>query len=368
LGAAMAAPMTGAVLDRWGGRWVVVGASLGMCACALILSQMTQLWQLLLFYGIGRALAVGAMSPAAVVAISNWFIRRRATVSGIVAVGPRLGMATFPMVVALVIDVSGSWRAGGVALALIALVVALPSLLFMRRRPEDVGLLPDGDAAPDDLDALPAVVERDFTVREAVRTRGYWIVGGAMSLVMFCGGAVNFHQIPHLVDQGLPRTEAAFIVTIFSGTGAVGAILGGMLASRISVRWTMVISLAGMGAGILLLRNAATFQAGMIYGLAYGVFFGSQIAMEQVVYADYFGRRALGRIRGSFQPVLLAVNAAGPYLVGVWYDQTGSYGAAFLAFSVMFSLASLAMVFARYPAQPSRPTAEPMPGVAIGTS
>lgn len=357
LGAAMAAPATGAVLDRWGGRWVIVGASLGMAACALVLSQMSALWHLLLFYGIGRALAVGAMSPAGVVAISNWFIRRRSMVSGLVAVGPRIGMATFPVVVALVIDATGTWRAGWIALAIIAVCVSLPSLLFMRRRPEDMGLLPDGDAAPDDTDGLPRALELDFTLHEAVRTRAYWMVGLGLSFVMFCGGAVNFHQIPHLVDQGLPRTQAALVVTVFSGTGAVGAILGGMLASRISVRWTMVVSLAGMSLGIVLLLNAASLGAGILYGVSYGLFFGAQIAMEQVVYADFFGRLSLGKIRGSFQPVLLAVNAAGPFLVGVWYDQTGSYAAAFGSFSVMFALASLSMAFARYPARPLRPAA-----------
>ncbi len=356
LGAALAAPATGAVLDRWGGRWVIVGASIGMTACALVLSQMSALWHLLLFYGIGRALSVGAMSPSGIVAISNWFIRKRAMVSGLVAVGPRIGMATFPVVVAVVIDVSGTWRAGWFALAAIALSISIPSILFMRRRPEDMGLLPDGDAAPepDEDGRMPAApVDRDFTVGEAVRTRSYWMVGLGLSFVMFCGGAVNFHQIPHLVDQGLPRTQAALVVTVFSGTGALGALLGGALASRISVRWTMVVALAGMGAGILLLMNAASLGAGILYGVSYGLFFGAQIAMEQVVYADYFGRRALGKIRGSFQPVLLAVNAAGPYVVGVWYDQTGSYSTAFASFSVMFLLASIAVAFAPYPRPPS---------------
>jgi MFS family permease len=351
--AGLASPVTGVVLDRWGGRWVIVGAGLVMAACALALSQMDALWQLLLFYAIGRAVAVGAMSPAGFVATANWFIRRRPMVSGIVAVGPRIGMALFPVVVALAIQVSGTWRAGWLALAVIAVAVTVPSLLFMRRRPEDMGLLPDGDAAPDDLDGLPAPpAERNFSLREAVRTRAYWLLGGAIALVMFCGGAVNFHQIPHLVDQGLPRTQAALVVTVFSVTGACGAILGGIVAQRLTMRWTQVIALSGMSVAVLFLMNAATFGGAMLYAVSYGLFFGVEVSLSQVIYADYFGRRSMGTIRGSFQPVQLATNAAGPFAVGVWYDHTGSYDAAFVSFAVLFVLAALAMAFASYPVAP----------------
>lgn len=355
LAAAAIAPFTGAAIDRWGGRWVIGGAAVGMALCALALSQMQVLWHLLLFFAIGRALSIGAMSPAGFVAAANWFIRRRPFVSGIVAVGPRVGMAIFPLIVALVIDATGTWRAGWVALALIALAVGVPALIFVRRRPEDVGLRPDGDPEPLDLDALPsAPPERDFTLREAVRTRGYWLIGFGVGLVMFCGGAINFHQIPHLIDQGLPRTQAALVVAVFSMMGALGSIIGGAVASRITMRWTMVPCLGGMAIGVLLLLNVTTVQTAMVYAVFYGLFFGAQVAMDQVVYAEYFGRRAVGMIRGSFQPVQLLMNAAGPFAAGLWYDQTGSYAGPFTLFAVLFLVAAAAIAMASYPTQPDR--------------
>jgi MFS family permease len=244
LAAGVGAPFVGRILDRWGGRWVVVGSGLTMALCALILSQMTQLWHLLLFYAIGRALAVGAMSPAGFVATANWFVRRRPLVSGIVAAGPRVAMAIFPVIVAVVIDVSGSWRAGWIALAVIAVLVVIPSAIFMRRRPEDMGLRPDGDPEIVEIEGVtPTIVrETDFTLREALRTRAYWLVGLSIALVVFCGGAINFHQIPHLVGQGLSRTEAAMIVAVWSGVGVVGAITGGAIAQRFTMRWTMTVA------------------------------------------------------------------------------------------------------------------------------
>jgi len=355
--AAAASPLTGVILDRWGGRWVVVGSGIIMAICAIALSQMTLLWHLLLFYSIGRAASIAGMSPAGFVAAANWFVRRRATITGIVAVAPRIGMALFPVIVAVVIQATGNWRAGWFALAIIVLVSIIPALIFMRRRPEDMGLRPDGDPEPLDMEGLPfADRERTFTLSQSVRTRAYWLLSISIPLVMFCGGAINFHQIPHLVDQGLPRTQAALIVTIFSFTGAVGAIIGGIAAQRITMRWTQAIALVGMAASVLLLLNTTSFTTAAIYAVSYGAFFGVEVSINQVIYADYFGRKFMGTIRGSMQPIQLGMNAAGPYLVGLWYDRTGSYNAAFITFSVFFALAALAMVFASYPAPPAQPS------------
>ncbi len=356
LAAGVGAPFIGRILDRWGGRWVVVGSGLTMALCAVILSQMTELWHLLLFYAIGRALAVGAMSPAGFVATANWFVRRRPMVAGIVAAGPRVAMAIFPVIVAVVIDAFGSWRAGWIALAIIAVLVVIPSAVFMRRRPEDMGLRPDGDPelVTVEGDAPTIVRETDFTLREAVRTRAYWLVGLSIALVVFCGGAINFHQIPHLVGQGLSRTEAAMIVAVWSGVGVIGAVTGGALAQRFTMRWTMTVSLGGMAASILLLMNVTTVAGAILYALVYGSFFGVMVSLMQVVYADYFGRRSMGTIRGSFQPVEMGMNAAGPFLVGLWFDSTGSYDAPFISFAVLFGLAAIALALASYPSRPVR--------------
>ena len=352
--AAVAGPLVGWAIDRWGGRWVMTGAALTMGLCLVVLSRMTLLWELLVFYAVGRALAVGVLNPAAYVAVANWYVRGRAFMTGIVAVGSRLGMATLPVLAAVVIGATGDWRMGWLALAAVILVVGVaPPLLFMRRRPEDVGLLPDGDLPELDTEgrALPlaALHASDFTLREAARTRAYWLIGLAMALVFFAGGSVNFHQIPHLVDQGLPRTEAALVVSVFSLVGAAGGLLGGYIAARTSVRWTMAAALAGMAGGILLLAVASNLLTALTYAVTYGLFFGAMNALSQVIYADYFGRRAVGLIQGSIQPVQMGMNAIGPFLTGLWYVSTGSYTVPFLTFATFFLVAAGAVALAPTP-------------------
>ena len=111
----------------------------------------------------------------------------------------------------------------------------------------------------------------------------------------------------------------------------------------------MVLSLLGMAGGILLLVNADTIGEALIYATVYGFFFGSNFTMVQAIYADYYGRRSLGLIRGAFQPVQLGMNAAGPFVAGLWFDRTGSYSAPFTLFAVLFLVAAAAIAFASYP-------------------
>lgn len=360
--AAIASPIAGWVVDRWGGRWVIAGAGLIMAVSLAALSGLHSLWQLYLFYAIGRGLSMTAVSNVGFVVVSNWFIRRRATVVGIVAVAQRAGMAFLPVYVALVFSITGDWRNGWLALALVALLFGvIPPALFIRRRPEDIGLLPDGDPVPESLDDLPLDVSEDsFTLSEAVHTRAYWLVGIAIGLLMLTGGSINFHQVPYLIDQGMGGTSAALVVTVFSLVGAFGGLLGGYLAARMTIRRTMILSLLAMSFGPFLLSQTDTFAMAMVYAVFYGLFFGATVAMNQAIYADYFGRLSLGVIRGSFQPVQMVLNAAGPLLTGLWVDRSGSYTLPFFVFSGCLLLAATALLFASYPTKPDAAVLSPV--------
>ncbi|MEX2228792.1 MAG: MFS transporter [Dehalococcoidia bacterium] len=170
-----------------------------------------------------------------------------------------------------------------------------------------------------------------------------------MALVLFAGGSVNFHQIPHLIDQGVPRTEAALVVAVYSLFGAGGGLIGGAVAARRGVRWTLSVALIGMSGGVLLLVNAASVPAAMVYAVVYGCFFGAMTALSEVIYADYFGRASMGLIRGSIQPVQLGMNAIGPFATGLWYVANRSYTVPFAAFALFFLVAGLAIALAPYP-------------------
>ncbi len=342
-------PVFGWLMDRHGGRVVIPPATILMTLLLVALAATDTLWQFIILYATGRALAVGAVNPAAFTAVSNWFIRRRPLAVALVALGPRISMATLPVFTAIVISAAGGWRAGWLALAVvIATFSIVPPALLMHRRPEDIGLEPDGD---NDDKSTPIQHEftEDFRFDEAVRTRSYWLLGLSTGLLMFAGGAINFHQIPYLEDQGLSGTTAALTITVFSLTGAVGGLGGGAIATRLTTRWTMVGGFVGMAGGVLLLLLVNSTITALFYAVVYGIFFGATVTMNQAIYAEYFGRLSLGVIRGSHQPFQLTLNAAGPLVTGLWFEWVGSYDLMLVGSCVVFIAAAAALGLAPRP-------------------
>ena len=145
------------------------------------------------------------------------------------------------------------------------------------------------------------------------------------------------------------------LVAVFS---AAGALLEGVLDTRIGARMTMAIGLTGSALGMVVLMNTSTVAMGVVFAVSYGVAFGLMVTSSQIVFADYFGRRSLGAIRGSAAPFQFSFNAVGPIVGGVAFDLTGSYLAAFIPFTFAYLIAAGSLLVARKPGLP--PVAAPM--------
>ncbi len=287
-----------------------------MALCLVLLSLMQSEWQFFLIYALGRGTASGLIGLAAGVTVSKWFVRRRGFAIGVMSLGTRVGFALMPIGAQLIIQ-AADWRTAALALAAtVAVFGILPSLRWLHARPEALGLLPDGEtAASRDSPDRPAYREEySWTRQAALRTRAFWLVTLAVSLMSLTGGAVNLHQIPHLVDRGLSPETAALVITLVAAFGGVGVILEGIFDERIGARWTMVIGLVGSAAGVTILILVHSLATAMLYAAVNGLFFGMLVASNQIVFADYFGRDAIGAIRGFSQPFQLGTNAFGPIL------------------------------------------------------
>ncbi len=355
VGAAFA-PLFGPLIDRHGSRRFVVGGATFMALCLVLLSLMQSEWQFFLIYALGRGTASGLIGLAAGVTVSKWFVRRRGFAIGVMSLGTRVGFALMPIGAQLIIQ-AADWRTAALALAAtVAVFGILPSLRWLHARPEALGLLPDGEtAASRDSPDRPAYREEySWTRQAALRTRAFWLVTLAVSLMSLTGGAVNLHQIPHLVDRGLSPETAALVITLVAAFGGVGVILEGIFDERIGARWTMVIGLVGSAAGVTILILVHSLATAMLYAAVNGLFFGMLVASNQIVFADYFGRDAIGAIRGFSQPFQLGTNAFGPILAGAAHDLTGSYVAAFIPFTLAYLVSALALVIAKKPRPPSR--------------
>ncbi len=357
-GGAIFAPLLGRVIDQQGPRIVVAagGALMGICLLALVLTP--GLWWFFLFYGIGRATAVGPTSLGTTVATSNWFVKNRGLALGIMLLGNRAGMALLPLAVQIVLLV-GNWRAAFFALGVMVLTLSvLPTLRYLHRRPEDMGLRPDGiaDDTEQTSQAGARQAEQHWTLRQAARTPAFWLITFATSQMFFVGGSVNLHQMSHLINQGLSSTVAVGVISTFAVSGGVGGVLGGLAQRRFGMRWTFSASLFAASLGLVFLIQVDSTTLAYIYGVYYGMVFGSVVTMMQGVFAEYFGRESLGTIRGAVAPVQMLFNATGPVLAGLVYDATGSYDRIFWAYAAVLLLSATWMALAQPPRFPRATT------------
>jgi MFS family permease len=232
-----------------------------------------------------------------------------------------------------VIDAEG-WRYACLALAALVLAIVPLNLVLQRRRPQDLGLLPDGAASPGAATAAaaPAPAVTEWTLRGAARTARFWWFAGACFCSMFAWYAVQVHQTRYLIDTGFGRTEAAFALALVALFGIGGQIGTGYLSDRVGRPWAWTLANAGFVlCFLLLLRLQGQPDPVLMYAmvaaqglLAYGI-----SPLYSAVPADLFPGRSFGAIYGTLSLATSLGAAAGPWGTGSLHDLTGSYVAAF---------------------------------------
>ncbi len=362
--------VVGPILDRHGPRmvafWGIFLLSVGLGAMTFA----THIWQLYLFFGVGRMIAVGVLSLATAVSVSNWFVRYRGRAMGITKIGERFGSALLPMLVQFVILALG-WRlAWGTLGAVVFLISGIPALLFLRHRPEDMGLLPDGALSAAEIrgTADPSKKEKRFdasdgdsepvwTRAQATRTKAFWVLTLLYSLIPFGQAGINFHLYPFLTDQGLGETTAVLILSTFSAFGMAGSAIWGMLTEKFRIQKLLAVNIIGNGLIFLVLYWVVQYQlgsasgTGIIFFLAalHGIFHGGRNPMLPVIWADFFGRRSLGSISGLANPFYFAANAIGPIFAGLCFDFYGNYALPFYFFVAVFVVSGMITLRMRPP-------------------
>jgi MFS family permease len=367
----LAAMVVGPLLDRFGPRWVLFFGFLAMGGTIAGLAGVDRLWQFYILMASSRILVSGVISIATGVVISKWFIRRRGRAMALATTGTRIGNALMPLYVQTVLGLFG-WRSAALALgAFTWAITLLPTSLLLRRQPEDMGLLPDGDSprdaagrqAADGTARVDSPPEASFTLREALRTRAFYLVLFVTASLFFIGAGVNFNLFPYLTDQGISPSAAVTVISTWSLVSAVGGLAMGVIAERVHVRIVMSGAIFLVGLGIFILSIADSLGTAYLFALVHGLTFGGIPMLQQLVWADYFGRRSQGAIRGFVTPVQMTANAFGPLTAAFVFDQLGSYVPIFRVYILIYVVASVAIFLAKPPAQ--RAVREPAEAVGM---
>ncbi|HZD25702.1 MAG TPA: MFS transporter, partial [Alphaproteobacteria bacterium] len=355
--AALASPFIGPYLDRKGARAVLCLAVLVTGAATMLLSLAGSLLTFYLLFCLARMNFAGPYDLGIYGALYNWFVRRRAIATSIATLAQMAGLVVMPLIAHFAILASG-WRGGWLAIgATVLLVGFLPNWLLMVRRPEDVGLSPDGVSPagpPGTRGAQPrSAAEPAFTRRQALATPAFWLLAAFTLLVYPVQAGISLHQAPHLIERGLDPTVAATVVSTFSLASAVVSFGLGFWPVRLPLRYALALTGAALGVAALTMLGIDSAAEGYLSAVLFGLGIGGLLTMLPLAWANYFGRASFGAIRGMALTVQVLAQASGPLLSGILRDLTGDYRLSLACFAVLGFAGALIAFFARPPAPPA---------------
>ena len=371
----------GGLMDRFGMR-VVVASALCLIAVGSGLTMfMTESWQLVLCWGVLVGLGTGSMALAFVATVTNrWFVKRKGLVTGILTAGGATGQLIFLPLLAWLSE-QGSWKAVPFTVTVAALAVIPLVLLFLRNRPQDVGVVaygagepgyPAPPPAPRPGEARGAGARTLRVLGNASRTRVFWLLGGTFAI---CGastfGLIGTHFIPAAHDHGMAKTAAASLLALIGIFDIAGTIASGWLTDRVDSRILLTLYYAGRGLSLLFLPMLLTdhVQPPMLFFIVfYGLDWVATVPPTVALCRQHFGEDGaivFGWVF-AFHQVGAGIVALG---AGIARDQLGSYDSAWYAAGALCFLAAvMSYLIQRRPSGVSSPPTADRLGSAAAIS
>lgn len=325
---AVMGPLEGFFIDRFGPRRMVLIGYVVMGIGFILFSIVQELWQ---FYAAFFVVTMGAglgSWMAMISTVNNWFLRKRALAMSIVLSGTHIGGFLVPAM-ALGIESHGFEKVT-LVIGVILLAIAIPVSRVMRSFPEEYGLRPDGvteerNPAPTKVNEAPPNPEVDFTPRQAVKTRAFWLIAAA-----HIGNAppmitMAIHLGPKLTDSGLSLSMAGVVIATFTATALPAQVFAGYLGDRISKPKLISLFLCLQGVSLVLIATTDALHWAFIFAVLFGIAFGGRLPLLFSIRGDYFGRKAFATITGFSQLPSNLLMIVGPLFAGYMFDRTGSY-------------------------------------------
>jgi len=351
--AAMLAPALGRMLDRQGARAVLCWAVLLTGLANTALSATGSLLTFYVLFCIARMNFAGPFDLGIYGAVNNWFVARRSLATAIATLAQMLGLVLLPLIAQFGIA-HGGWRGGWLAVGFAVLAAGfIPTWLLLVGAPEEIGLVPDRRPRLSAIAAAPPS-EPAFTRAEALRTPAFWLLSLFTLLAYPVQAGVSLHQAPFLIERGLSPVIAAGVVSTFSLMSSVASLAFGFLPRSLPIRYALALIALLQAVGVLVLLGVHAPPQAYLGAATYGAGIGGLMTMLPLTWADYYGRRSFGAIRGLALTGQVLAQATGPLLSGVLRDRTGSYDLSLECFAVLSVLALLAAL-AALPPRPRQP-------------
>ena len=361
-------------LDRYGPRVPVLVAIVVATVGLLVLARAQSaavLFGVLLALGASGWTAAGGGALFATVPVTKWFIRLRGRATGMVQLGLGVGGAVFLPLTQVLISNHG-WRSAWVTLAWLSAAM-LPLVLLLRRQPSDLGLEPDGGpagasrrrrrtaarsaaeaassaSAPAPSAPAPSAAAHAWTLRAAVRTSTMWQLSGAFAILGCLLGAASVHRVPHWVELGFSPGTVSLAFGVDAATATITALAAGFLVERLQPRIVGAAS-CGLFCAALLLMVLGRAWPPLLFSstVLFGAGVGLNMVVQGVIWAQYYGWRFVGTIRGVVLPLIVLAGGLSAPLAGALRDASGSYRISWLAALVLCAVAGVLILSARPP-------------------
>jgi OFA family oxalate/formate antiporter-like MFS transporter len=326
--------------DRYGPKLVFL--TMGFMTClGLVLTSMThEFWMLFLTYSLLLSVGTGPTYIISTSVATKWFTKRRGLALAIVTSGVGLGSIWMaPFATYLIADFG--WRYSFVIIGIIAFVVIVSCSLVFKRAPSELLNSASKSAYNKTLQSKDS---GEFSLKEALKTRNFWVV---LSLWFFHGFIffiVVTHIVPYSTDSGVTAMEAATILSIIGFTSLPSRIVMGIVSDRYGRKRAGLISALFMVLAVILLIQSTGLWTLYLFAVVFGMAYGGLSPSTTAIIGDSFGTRNIGVIMGFIEIGWVTGAAAGPALAGFIFDTTGKYHIAFL-FALLAALLIIILFF-----------------------
>jgi len=346
-------------VDRVGPRKMMLVGALFCSVGLTALSMQSTFLQFFVFQLISSALGWTLFGPLVINAtVTKWFVAKRGWALAISSSGVSLAGLITPITMTIIVDSFG-WRTGYLTMAIVVVFVIIPVSMIMKRRPEDMGLLPDGiteEKTDGNADLIRSAIASDdrqtYNRSQAIRTSSFWLITLGYGLNAAALGSIALHAIPFATSVGFVRSVAAAGMGINGLGNLTSKTIWGWGLQRFDPRRLAGIAFCTSATGVLIMVLASSLQNTAVLMLGfflYGFGFGGTIPISEFIWGRYFGRRHIASIRGLGRPVTIIFGMAGPIGTGFWFDITGSYVLAFLMLSCVYIIGAVVVNISKVP-------------------